>query len=337
MSMKVSLGGQINGAGVHTGTFATDNAMFLKVFAGEVATAFAEKNVMLPLTRTRTISSGRSAQFPLTGKAVAKYHTPGESLITDADADSADYLSTMKANEKLVKIDDLLVSSCFIDSLDEAKSHYDYRGPFTSELGKSLAVELDKNIIRSMYQSAVGSAVGPVLAGMNNVNLGSATKADVTVAAMIDAFFTAAQKMDENDLPEDGRFAVISPELYYRLIQKDGAIGNAINVDFKGSGSVATGTVMQIAGINIHKSNHIDDCMASYTLPAGNNNQATTDYSLFAGVFGHEEAVATVKLKDISIESQYLVERQGSLYVAKMACGTAPLRQDAAGYFKLAA
>jgi len=337
MSMKVSLGGQAGGSGAHTGTWATDNAMFLKVFAGEVATAFSEKNLMLPLTRTRTISSGRSAQFPLTGKAAAKYHTPGESLITDQDAGSTDYLSTMKVNEKLVKIDDLLVSSCFIDSLDEAKAHYDYRGPFTSELGKALAVELDKNIIRAMYQSATGGASDPIQGGMDNVDLGATTKAAVTVAGMIGAFYSAAEKMDANDLPEDGRFAVLGPELYYRLIQKAGVVGDGINLDYSGKGSLAEGTVMEIAGIRVYKSNHVDDVGVSYTVAAGNKNQATTDYSPYAGVFGHEEAVATVKLKDISIESQYLVERQGSLYVAKMAVGTAPLRQDAAGWFKLAA
>ena len=345
MAMKVSLGGQASGSGAHTGTWATDNAMFLKVFAGEVATAFSEANIMLPLTRVRTISSGRSAQVPLTGKAVAKYHTPGESLITDQDgADTpADYLSTMKVNEKIIKIDDLLTSSCFIDDLDQAKSHFDYRGPFTAELGKALAVELDKNIIRAMYQSATGSASDPIVAGMGDVHLGATTSAAVTTEGMIGAFFEAAQKMDANDLPADGRFAVLGPELYYRLIQKAGSLGNAINTDFSGRGSVATGQVMEVAGIKIYKSNHIDDVGGqNFDLSAhatGNKNQADTNFSSlkFAGVFGQEEAVATVKLKDIEVQSQYLVERQGSLFVARMACGTAPLRQDAAGWFELAA
>jgi len=337
--MKVSLGGQAGGSGAYTGTWATDNAMFLKVFAGEVSTAFAEANVMLPLTRVRTISSGRSAQFPITGKATAQYHVPGESLITDYTGSSGttDYLSTMKTNEKLVKIDDLLTASCFIDSLDEAKSHYDYRGPFSQELGRALAYALDKNIIRAIYQSATGSADDPILAGMDNVDLGATTKAAVTTAGMIGAFFEAAQKMDANDLPEDGRFAVVGPELYYRLIQKAGVLGNAINTDYSGSGSVAGGTVMEVAGIKIYKSNHVDDVGVSFTVPEGNKNQATTDYSPYAGVFGHEEAVATVKLKDIALESEYLVERQGTLIVSKFALGTAPLRQDAAGWFKLAA
>lgn len=35
------------------------NALFLKVFAGEVLATFDKKNVMLPITQVRTISSGK--------------------------------------------------------------------------------------------------------------------------------------------------------------------------------------------------------------------------------------------------------------------------------------
>jgi hypothetical protein len=37
------------------------DALFLKVFAGEVLTAFSEKNVLMDKHMVRTISSGKSA------------------------------------------------------------------------------------------------------------------------------------------------------------------------------------------------------------------------------------------------------------------------------------
>jgi len=67
-NQTVSRLGQVNGAG-------DDRALFLKLYAGEVLTAFEEKNIFMGLHRTRTIASGKSAQFPLTGVASAKYHT----------------------------------------------------------------------------------------------------------------------------------------------------------------------------------------------------------------------------------------------------------------------
>ena len=48
-------------------------ANFLKVFAGEVITAFETANSTLDKHLVRTISSGK-AQFPIVGKASASYH-----------------------------------------------------------------------------------------------------------------------------------------------------------------------------------------------------------------------------------------------------------------------
>lgn len=48
--------GQANGAGDAL-------ALFLKVFSGEVLTAFAETNVALSRSMVRSIKSGKSAQF----------------------------------------------------------------------------------------------------------------------------------------------------------------------------------------------------------------------------------------------------------------------------------
>ena len=50
--------GQVNGAN-------SAFALFLKVFSGEVLTTFDELNIMKSLHMTRTISSGKSAQFPV--------------------------------------------------------------------------------------------------------------------------------------------------------------------------------------------------------------------------------------------------------------------------------
>lgn len=339
---KLALGGPIQHAG--TWDYAHDNtAMFLKVFAGEVLTAFEERNIMLPLTRVRTIQNGKSAQFPVTGTASAEYFQAGEDILVD-DNNSNSYLSNIKVAEKIIKIDDMLISSCFIHSLDEAMSHYNYRAPFSVELGRALANTLDKNIIKQVFKS--GSTTGsadPLLDGMGAVNLGTDSMGSVTTGGAVDAFFAIAQKMDEGDISPEGRWAVIEPELYYRLIQDAGTLGSVINRDFTGggsNGSVQAGTVMDIAGIKVYKSNHIKDVRAEGDQTSGakngENNDYQADFSLMGGIFGNEECVGTLKLKDISMEQDYLINRQGDLLVAKMALGTAPLRNNCAGFLKLA-
>ena len=58
-----------------------DNALFLKVFSGEVLAAFQRRNKMLDMTMVRTISQGKSAQFPVTGTVSANYHTAGNEIL----------------------------------------------------------------------------------------------------------------------------------------------------------------------------------------------------------------------------------------------------------------
>ena len=54
--------------------------MYLKVFAGETITAFERASVTNGRHILRTISSGKSAQFPVFGRASADYLKPGKSL-----------------------------------------------------------------------------------------------------------------------------------------------------------------------------------------------------------------------------------------------------------------
>lgn len=95
------------------GSYANDNSLFLKVFSGEVLTAFAQQTVMMGRNMVRTISSGKSAQFPRIGRTSASYHTPGAEIVGDAIAH----------NEKIITIDDLLLASVFISNIDEAKNY----------------------------------------------------------------------------------------------------------------------------------------------------------------------------------------------------------------------
>lgn len=42
-----------------------DNALLLKLWSGEVLASFQQENKLLDLTTVRTISQGKSAQFPV--------------------------------------------------------------------------------------------------------------------------------------------------------------------------------------------------------------------------------------------------------------------------------
>ena len=286
---------------------------------------------MMPCHTVRTIQSGKSAQFPAVGTATANYHTPGESIIEDQDAGSTNYLSSIKHNELVVTINDLLVSSCFISNLDEAKNHYDVRSEYTRQMAFALSKKADETLIR--YGLVGARATADRFGGTTYIQAAVNIDGAVTGALLLAAIVEAAQQFDEKDVPSNDRFCVLSPANYYKLVNEN---KDAINRDYgnDGNGSLASGVVMSVAGIRLLKSNHFP--AADWTPDAGDLGTAagaydfadTTDKNVQALCF-HRSGLATVKLMDLAVESEYQVERQGTLMAARYAMGHDILRNEA--------
>jgi len=322
--------GQVNATG------AVDT-LFLKVFSGEILTTFEEMNVMKDLHMVRTIQSGKTAQFPVTGVADAKYHTVGQDIIDGSNG----YLSQIKHAEKTINIDDVLISSTFIANIDELKNHYDIRSIYAKELGKALAKRFDIATMKTLFAAAGGSSE---IGGNGGTSISGATT--TTAAGLIDALYGVARSLDEKDAPDEGRFAVLTPSQYYTLLTSDNV---AINRDNGGVGNVAEGSIAKVAGIDLYKSNHLDSIIAGgddsavATGDGASNNDVfgaggsgyNGDFSALSGtgtakgfLAGTKEAIGTVKLLDLATESEYQIQRQGTLFVAKYAMGHGVLRPE---------
>ena len=310
--------GAANGAAAN---FDQTNALFLKVFSGEVLTAFDENNVMKDLHVSRTISSGKSAQFPVTGKANAAYHTPGTPLLGT---------QTVSHNEVVVNIDDVLIADTFIADIDEAKNHYDVRAEYSRLLGMALAKQFDVRLLQLAVLAARSSAT------VSGGNGGSAiTDADSKTngASLAASIFEAAKIMDEKDVPENERVAIVKPAQYYNLVQTT----DVINRDWGGAGVYADGTVLRVAGIQIVKSNNVPSTNVSAV--SGENNTYHGDFSTTAAVVMQKQALGTVKLMDLAVEKtsgDFNIQYQGTLMAAKYAMGHGILRPECAVEIKTA-
>ena len=297
------------------------DALFLKVYGGEVLTSFDEKNVVLPYTQTRTITHGKSAQFPVTGKVGGEYHVPGTE-ITGLSLNSA---------EQVITIDDLLISHGFIANIDEAKQHYDYRSIYSTEMGAFLARTMDKHLLQMGVLAARATNVVTDLPGGSVIYKGdvSSTVDFATDGeALADAIFLAAQKLDEKDVPEEDRVAFVRPAQYYKLVR---AVKN-INKDWGGLGSYAEGNIVKIGGISIIKTNNLPttDLSAATGVTAGTGNKYRGNFANTTALVMHKTAIGTVKLLDLGMESAYDIRRQGTLMVAKYAVGHGILRPQSA-------
>lgn len=362
-AVPLSLGGLSSAGG-------DERTLFLKVFSGEVLNAYERAIKVSSLLTTRTITSGKSAQFPTTGLALARYFEPGESLFLDGSVDNTSagaYMSTIKQSERVIHVDNLLTASCFIDQLDEAISHYDYRSAFAIELGRALARHQDNYALHTIGAACLDTGTvanehTPTAKNVEEVCVNFYTDPANAVAAI----YNSSEKLDEKDIPKEDRVVLMPPKAYYNLLRAgvlsigmhatsdtrglhadDGVRGEpsgtmiagmpviVTNADGFVTDDVSTTDAGSIIDSKVPSPGNAEDAgmrnlAASGAVPTGadGGSIAVPDPKTCAFVF-HKSLAGIVKLKDVTLESEYMIERQGTLMVAKMAQGMGALRNDA--------
>lgn len=290
------------------------DALFMKIFSGEVLAAFEEVNVMKNLHRMRTISHGKSASFPILGKAAARYHTPGTAILGS---------NKIATSERVINIDDLLIADVAIYDLDDAKNHYDVRAEYSRQLGFALAREFDKKTMRVGVLAARSTGLIDDEPGGSQIEVPSAYTAEDLIAAM----FACSQTWDEKDVLEWERNLILRPADYYLLAQDT----KVLNSDWHASGNFAKGIVNEIAGIKLIKSNNLPS--TNIEAVTGEKNTYNGDFTNTVGLALQREAIGTVKLKDLSVQksgADFNVVYQSTLMVAKYAMGHGILRPGCA-------
>ena len=294
-------------------TGATD-ALFLKVFSGEVMSTFNAKTIMKERTRIRNIKNGKSASFAAIGKTVAEYHTVGTEILGNS----------INHNETVITIDDLLISHSFIANIDEAKNHYEVRSEYSKQMGQALAQTYDRNLLSMTVKAARAGTAGIADQGdAESIAIGASPSTSV----LISNIYLAAQKLDEKNAPTEDRVVIVSPEVYYALVQDD----KIINRDFGTNGSYSEANIMRVAGMDIIMSNNL---AVNHTAAVGSGGTLdfSSKYNVNASdskaIIMHKDALGTVQLMDMATEAEYDIRRQGTLAVSKLAVGHGILRPE---------
>lgn len=307
----------------------SDRTLHLKVWSGEIITQFDRATIMKSLMTTRRITTGKSATFPLLGRASAAFHIPGENILTSGTIGS-DYLSNIETSERVILIDNLLISSLVLNDLDSAMNHYDERAPLTAELGNALATQFDIHAMAKLFATAAEASKLTVTTSDDpagsTITVGAANT-EPTGAQWLAMFWEAAESMDLNFVPSESRYFIVPPQNYYSLFNNTD-LQKFIDRDVGGMGSNALAAFPKIAGFSI---------INTALFPTTNLSQATgdlndygTNMALAMGVFGHPSAIGTVQLLDVGIQAEYKLELQGDLVVARYASGTGTLRPGSA-------
>jgi hypothetical protein len=339
--------GQIKGAAATWGPGATgldaDRALMLKLGSAEVLDAFMTNCIFKGKTRERNIRGGKSVAFPITGKMAARYHKPGTPILGEGN-DPSDL------NERIISLDALMIADAAIYQLDELMSYFDVRQIYTTELGRSLAVEYDKRVARMIYAAASNTTeplakdgtAKPKGPANNTGRIGKKitlpagyTTAGATRQAkgdlLVDSLFDARIALEKKDVGIDGCYAICTPEAYYSIT----ASSRAVNMDFSGgssNGSIANGTTARVAGIPLYSSNHVQQ--PAYALQAGDYSaDYAQDLSKVEMLIFNREAVGVLTLLSPSLQMtgpEFRVQFQSDLLVARQAIGMGVLRSECA-------
>lgn len=308
------------------------DAFFMKVFSGEVLTAFARNTVMMSRHQVRTIDHGKSASFAVMGRTRAKYLEPGNSL--------DDQRKKFEHTEKVISIDGLLTADCLITDIDDAMNHYDVRVEYSRQLGEALAQSADCAIINELANMAAKDATVPENIPDNGTGADKvkgtgkafefATGLAISQSAdygnkIIEGLLAARAAFTKNYVPMGDRYCLLTPEGYSALIKA--LMPDSAN--YQALFDPNSGKLQTICGFEVIEVPHLlnEGVDGKHTL-----NAKYTDAGL-QGIVFHRSAVGTVKLKDLAMERARRAEYQADQIIAKYAMGHGGLRPEAVGVF----
>lgn len=334
-----------------------ERALFLKVFSGEVMETFQKENKTGGRITERTIASGKSAQFPVTGVASALYHEVGTNILDPANG----LLNQIEHGEKVINIDNKLIAPITISDVDEALNHYEIRSTYSSEVAYALADRYDQVNIKvgiaaarttatltrdgdrifggtRIFSDAVGGSEG---ADDKNLGIGASFTTGIQLA---EALHQAKAVFDRKNIPVQGRVAFVTPEDHALLVKdfpSNFPLNPVLNTDVGGQGSYAMGSLGYIAGFEICMTNNLPNGQDLSGVTTGdgasNNDVFGANGSGYNGDFTntrilcmHKSAVGVVKLRDLSTEMDWKSEYQVDLLIAKYLLGHGVLRPEGA-------
>jgi hypothetical protein len=317
-AITVSRTGQSNASG------AVD-ALFLKVFAGEVMAQFNESQVTMNRHVVKTITHGKSAQFPATGTATAAYHTVGQNILNDA---GTAYISQISHAERVITIDDLLVSGVLISDIDEAMNHYSSRAEYSLQVGQALAEQWDQHVLQISILAARATAT------ITGNDAGTVLARGATVSKdprkLYKSIVEAVSQIRKNKVPASQQIYVyLRPDEFFMLADDP----KIMSQDMGGVGSVATGRFPGIFGTEAIMTQNLpstDIATNGSQANKGTGDKYQGDFSDTIALACTSKAVGTVKLMDLSVESERKIEYQADLLLSKYSVGHGILRPECA-------
>jgi HK97 family phage major capsid protein len=288
-------------------------ALFKDQFIPELLTKFDEKRVVKNYVRSKTISKGKSASFPVLGATSAKYVTAGEALLGN---------QKVAQNEITINIDPFLVSDIELAEIDVLMAEYDNRAEIAREMGRALANMEDKQLLQVGVLAARASGIVTGREGGSTIYSEGCKNDAAKLAA---AIYAAGVELDEKNVPFEDRFCFIKPFQFALLAQYDKIADKDL-----GGGSYSSGKPSDLNNITIIKTNHLPTTNIAQGEGTQPNNIYYGNFSNTAALVMNRQAVGSVSLKGLTVEKNWDYRRLTWLLTARILQGHGILRPECA-------
>lgn len=221
--------------------------------------------------------------------------------------------------EKIIAIDQHWEYSRLIEDIVEAQALASLRQFYTDDAGYALSTKVDSSLIQlgrgvqggsgtNAYSGAFSGADGTT-AYVAGTNTGVAALTDAAIRRSI-------QRLDDNDVPMDGRFLIVPPSSRNTLMGIARFTEQAFVGESGASNTIRNGEIGNVYGIPVFVTNNADTTSGS----------TATRICLL----GHKDFAVLVEQMGVRTQTQYKQEYLGTLFTADVLYGVGELRDNAA-------
>ena len=287
----------------------TSAATFIpEIWSDEVIAAYQTNLVLANLVKKMSMTGKKGDTIhvpkPVRGSASAKV------------ANTAVTIQNSVESEVLISINKHFEFSRLIEDITNVQALASLRQFYTGDAGYGLAKQVDDDLfdLGKSLGDGNGSSWAHSASYQINTTSGALEAYDIDGTLDVGAFSDAAfrsliQKLDDEDVPMDGRSFVVPPALRNAIM----GIDRYMSSDFVDGRGVKNGQIGNLYGVDVFVS----------------SNCPTTEAGVRAAVLLHKDAMVLAEQQGVRSQTQYKQEFLGTLYTADTLYGTQVLRPEA--------
>jgi len=300
------------GLGTNHVTVTTAATFIPEIWSDEIVAAYKKNLVAANLIKKMNFKGKKGDTVhipsPTRGSASAKAASTQVTLIAATES------------EVNVSINKHYEYSRMIEDIVEAQALSSLRSFYTDDAGYALAKQVDTDLIRlgRLAQGGTGARYSGAFIGSDGTTAYSYSTDNQ--AALTDAAIRRSiQRLDDSDVPMDGRFFIVPPASRNTLMGLARFTEQAFVGEQGGANTIRNGEIGDVYGVKVYVSTNCD------TANDADDGTGTAQAARIA-LMGHKDAYVLVEQVGIRSQTQYKQEYLGTLFTADTLYGVAELR-----------